>query len=421
MKNKAKNWIRSAIFGAFLFPLGCAQENTSTEKEGPAMASPTFTSFQEDVDFLRQHTDVVILKEPSAAGQIVVSGSLQGRVMTSSSSGTAGRSYGWINRPLFESGDTLEHMNAFGGEERFWLGPEGGQFSIFFKAGQTFDLDNWQTPPLIDITAFDLVSQSESKAVYTKTATLTNYSGFTFEFNINRAIEVLTIGECFSNLQLPRSENIRVVGYQTTNTLTNVGDQSWERETGLLSIWLLGMFNPSPATTIVIPFQPGTEESLGAIVNDTYFGKVPDERLKVGDRAIFFNGDGQYRSKIGLLPTRAKDILGAYDASTQTLTIVKYNKPDGVEAYVNSLWEIQDQPYQGDVLNSYNDGPPEPGAKALGPFYELESSSPALALAPGGSGLHIQWTYHFEGPESELTSIAKHLLGLSLEEIKAAL
>jgi hypothetical protein len=26
----------------------------------------------------------------------------------------------------------VPHINVFGGEDRFWLGPEGGQFSIFF-------------------------------------------------------------------------------------------------------------------------------------------------------------------------------------------------------------------------------------------------------------------------------------------------
>ena len=28
-----------------------------------------------------------------------------------------------------------EHVNVFGGEDRFWLGPEGGQYSIFFVKG----------------------------------------------------------------------------------------------------------------------------------------------------------------------------------------------------------------------------------------------------------------------------------------------
>jgi hypothetical protein len=120
------------------------------------------------------------------------------------------------------------------------------------------------------------------------------------------------------------------------------------------------------------------------------------------------------------LPGRATDIAGAYDAGNNTLTIVQYNKPDGVTDYVNSLWELQDEPYAGDVVNSYNDGPPSPGSKPLGPFYELETSSPALALQVGESGIHIQMTCHLEGDEKDLDPIAIQLLGTSLEEIKNA-
>jgi hypothetical protein len=84
----------------------------------------------------------------------------------------------------------------------------------------------------------------------------------------------------------------------------------------------------------------------------------------------------KYRSKIGLSPKRARKVLGSYDAVNGVLTIVQYNKPEGAADYVNSMWQIQDQPYQGDVVNSYNDGPTAPGGKPLGPFYELETSSP---------------------------------------------
>ena len=70
----------------------------------------------------------------------------QGRVMTSTMGGDTGPSFGWINRELIASGKILPHMNAFGGEDRFWLGPEGGQFSIFFAKGVPFDLEHWFTP-----------------------------------------------------------------------------------------------------------------------------------------------------------------------------------------------------------------------------------------------------------------------------------
>jgi hypothetical protein len=340
--------------------------------------------------------------------------------MTSSSNGENGRSYGWINRDLFQSGDTLAHINPFGGEERFWLGPEGGQYSIFFKKGASFDLENWQTPALIDLEAFELKSQSDNKATYFKDGKIINYSSFSFDLNIERSIEILSRPDIFNTLGLTASEALKVVGYQTTNTLTNTGNVDWKKETGLLSIWLLGMFNPSDATTIVVPFNEGEANVLGPIVNDEYFGKVPAERLIIGKGVLYFNGDGQYRSKIGLSPGRARDIIASYDANSQTLTIVKYQKPEGVTDYVNSLFEIQEEPYRGDVINSYNDGPPEPGKKPLGPFYELETSSPALALKAGESGTHIQQTIHFEGDEEHLNEITIKLLGVSIDEIKAA-
>jgi len=169
------------------------------------------------------------------------------------------------------------------------------------------------------------------------------------------------------------------------NRITNAGQDAWKKESGLLSIWILGMFNPSPRTTIVVPIKPGSESDLGPRVNADYFGRVPPERLVAKENVIFFRGDGQYRSKIGINPRRAKPVLGSYDAANRVLTVVQFTIPAGATDYVNSMWEIQKEPYAGDAANSYNDGPPAPGAKPLGPFYELESSSPAIALAPGQS------------------------------------
>jgi hypothetical protein len=85
------------------------------------------------------------------------------------------------------------------------------------------------------------------------------------------------------------------------------------------------------------------------------------------------------------------------------------------------LWEIQKDPYSGDVINSYNDGPAEPGAKPLGPFYELETSSPAAALPPGGSLSHIHRTFHFEGSIEDLDKLCQATLGVPLQEVVKAL
>jgi hypothetical protein len=171
---------------------------------------------------------------------------------------------------------------------------------------------------------------------------------------------------------------------------------------------------------VVIPFKPGPEADLGPKVNDTYFGKVPPAYLVVKDDVLFFKGDGTHRSKIGISPKRSKGIAGSYDADQRMLTLVTYNVPDRHEGYVNSMWEHQADPFSGDVINSYNDGSPEPGKPPLGPFYELETSSPAAALGPGETMKHIQRTFHLQGTEPQLDAVARKALGVGLSDIAAA-
>ncbi|MGJ8592737.1 MAG: DUF6786 family protein [Aquaticitalea sp.] len=385
------------------------------------LTNKTSNTYADDVVFMKDYIDIIELSHESNNSKVAISAALQGRVMTSSAFGTNGRSYGWINKELFKSKDTLEHINVFGGEERFWLGPEGGQYSIFFKEGTEFILDDWYAPKLIDLEPFEVKSISSNKAVFTKVASLTNYSGFSFDMGIQREVAILSKHDIQKVLGLDSlTESIKTVAYQSTNTMTNLGDFDWSKETGLLSIWMLGMYNHSPQTTILIPYVHGEKSILGEVVNDAYFSKVPSNRLVIKEKCIFFKGDGTHRSKIGLSPMRAKNILGSYDSENCILTIVKYNKPDHTTDYVNSMWEIQDKPFEGDVINAYNDGPPESGAKPLGPFYELETSSSALALKIGESVTHMQLTCHFEGDEAQLDPIIKKLLGVSVAVIKKA-
>jgi len=99
---------------------------------------------------------------------------------------------------------------------------------------------------------------------------------------------------------------------------------------------------------------------------------------------------------------------------------VKFSQPTGAGDYVNSQWKLQSNPYEGDAINSYNDGPPAPGMSPLGPFFEMESSSPAAALAPGESVTHTHRTFHLTGLESQLDSVARSVLGVSLMSVKTA-
>ena len=70
--------------------------------------------------------------------------------MTPTAGGDEGRSYGWINYSFIEAGKKDSQFNVYGGEERFWLGPEGGPYSIYFKEGDEQVYENWVVPPVID-------------------------------------------------------------------------------------------------------------------------------------------------------------------------------------------------------------------------------------------------------------------------------
>ncbi|MHB8901329.1 MAG: DUF6786 family protein [Thermoguttaceae bacterium] len=378
-------------------------------------------NFGEDTAFLKDYTDLIVLSDASGQGKVAVSPAWQGRVMTSTAGGDAGLSFGWINRELIASKKIQQHINVFGGEDRFWMGPEGGQFSIFFAKGARFELADWYTPAAIDTLPFEVVSQSRDRAVFASKFSLTKYSGNKFEVAVNPEVRVLGSEAAWGRLGVPAAEGMGLVAYESDNRITNAGPSAWKKETGLLSVWILGMFNPSPSATIVVPFREGPESELGVKVTSDYFGSIPPERLVVNDDVIFFAADGKFRSKIGINPRRSKAILGSYDADNRVLTIVQFNQPAGVTDYVNSLWKLQDNPYGGDAANAYNDGPPSPGAKPMGPFFELESSSPAAALAPGESLSHIHRTIHLAGTEADLDRVAQATLGVSLAEIKSAL
>ena len=82
--------------------------------------------------------------------QVAVAPAYQGRVMTSTANGPDGASFGYIHRAGVLAGAPQPHMTVLGGEDRFWLGPEGGQYALYFPPGAAFDTDHWQVPEPID-------------------------------------------------------------------------------------------------------------------------------------------------------------------------------------------------------------------------------------------------------------------------------
>ncbi len=398
--------VKTVLLLCSVFFIAC---NSNSKKETNMQQG----SFGYDLEFLRKHhKDLVLLENGDA--KLIVLPAYQGRIMTSTAEGNAGASFGWLNHELIASGKFTEHFSAFGGEERFWLGPEGGQFSIYFKKGVDFKFENWFVPKELDTESFDLVASDKTSAQFEKQMHLDNFSGTAFDLKVNRNISLLNdsaIQQLFGKLPA----GVKAVGFQSDNMITNTGNAEWNKSSGLLSIWILSMLNAGNQTSIAIPYKQGDSATLGKIVTDDYFGKVSAERLKVGDRLILFKADGNQRSKIGLSPARALPMAASYDAVNNVLTIAQFSLPEGKTDYVNSLWEQQQHPFAGDAVNAYNDGPIE--GKQMGKFYELESSSPAAALAPGQSLSHFHRTIHLKGTKADLNTIAQQLLGVGVDAL----
>ena len=266
--------------------------------------------YQEDLDLLKANVKVVELSDEEGRARVAVVPAYQGRVMTSTAGGPDGFSLGWINEELDRLlGDPGAHeplrrrgpllVRARGRAVRRLLregrplrpralaDPGGRRHRALRPPGGQQDPGRLPADGLPDqLLGLHLRPPGRPHRPAARA----------------RRGRVAP-----SASSLP--EGVDVVAFESENRVTNTGSEPWTRETGLLSIWILGMFPPSDGATVVIPFVPGPEEELGPVVNDAYFGKVPADRLVVEDERLFFRADGRYRSKIGIPPRRATPVM----------------------------------------------------------------------------------------------------------------
>lgn len=383
-------------------------------------------SYGEAREFLASSTKLVELTNDRGA-RVAICPEWQGRVMTSTCDGLEGPSFGFIHREFIERGQHDPHFNNQGAEDRMWLSPEGGQFSLWFKPGAQQTLDNWFTPPALNEGPFEIVSREEDPFYrLARRMQFQNASGTPFDLDVNRDVRLLNefdLVRLFGReaTDLMNGAGVKMVGYETINTITNRGP-AMTKEKGLVSIWMLGMLNASPETIVIVPYKPGPEGQLGPVIKSDYFGSVPADRLKITPEAVLFRADANYRSKLGTSQKRARNVLGSIDFAGGVLSIVQFTMPEDPTKhdYMNNMWELpQAEPYVGDVANTYNDGPPAPGKKGLGPFYEIESLSPAKALATGESLTHQHRTLHIKADPNTLARLAKLLLGVDLVTVRS--
>lgn len=399
-----------------IMTLGTVLSACSIEKKTESMKDYKIGTFGYDLQYLNTKDSLVVLTDNNGQAQVIVSPKYQAKVFTSTVNGLEGNSLGYLNYKTFDSKETNEHMNGYGGENRFWIGPEGGRYSVFFESGKEQVYDNWHTPQAIDIEAWKIISSGKRDVWMQKDMEVKNYLGNDMKLSINRKVHLLTTSDIKNMLGITFTDKVKSVAYSTQNTIQNMNNFAWSKETGTICMWMLDMFNTGSKALTIIPFNEGDPNQLGKIATTDYFGEIPCNRIKIKNGILYLKTDGKYRSKLGMSSMRTKSIAANYNPEINRLTITTFDvDPNAI--YLNQEWNPEKDPLIGDVLNAYNDGPLEDGS-IMGPFLEVESASPAAFLKQGEIQVHNHNVFHFVGKDEDLSIISRALLGVSIEEIK---
>ena len=146
-----------------------------------ARVAPPAT-FADDVAFLKQHTQVVVLGDGPGA-RIVVAPAYQGRVMTSTADGS-----GVVRLDRARRG---RQRHASAAHERvrrrgsLLARPRRRPVRALLQAGRSFDLEHWQTPEPFDWGAWDVVAPvGDRGGIRASSMSLVNHSGTPFYIDV---------------------------------------------------------------------------------------------------------------------------------------------------------------------------------------------------------------------------------------------
>jgi len=360
----------------------------------------------------------IVLQGENSGGCLLLAPDLSARIMAVSMDGLDDENFGFVKPEAIANRRGDPQFNAYGGALRWWVGPEGGQFGVALPAGtKNFDLESWHISEEYNGKPFVVAYPQQTigtSALMGTEIMIENASGTWFHLGVACQIKLLDdptkkSGKASQTRKGSRQTGLKHFGYLSETTFENLSHEAMTKKTGLVCIWMLGMYVAGPRTYVLAPFE---RKGTGTIVTDTYFSPdgLSEERLDINKEKgyLVFRTDAKERSKIGLSRSRASTTIRSIDFEKNLLTIWRFPVRPTMP-YVNSLWEHQKRPYAGDVSNAYNDG------GAFGDFYELECSSHALALKPHERFCFPLEIHHYSGRPKGLLRLADRLLGRALD------
>ena len=266
-----------------------------------------------------------------------------------------------------------------------------------------------------------MTERNPQYVVFRREGRLVNYSGTPFEFRLERTIRLLARDAAARELALPVPAELKLVAFESENALDNTGTKAWTKQSGpALDL------DPGDVPAVAAHERgdsasgEGSESAPGRSSTTPTSARCPAIACVVRDGRLLLQRRRQ-------APQQDRPLARARDGRPrqlrrreQVLTIVQLHAARRAPPTTSTrCGRTRRIPTRGDVVNSYNDGPPAPGGKPLGPFYELETSSPAAELEPGGRLTHVHRTFHFQGARAGLDALARELLGVTLDEVEA--
>ncbi len=381
-----------------LLNTGCVKK-----KEKPV----TFTTFLEDLKFVEKFTKPILLK--SGESSILVTPDYEAIILTSTTSGNNGFSNGYLNQTQISENIIHAGGNQYGGEDRLWLAPLGSRFTLFYKQNPIED-ENWFIPKAFDATPFSLNSETSTSLSFQKEVLITNNIGTSFNIRINRDINIFSKTEIEKELNIKIGSALKHVGFQSKNTITNIG-LDWSEEKGLITPWVLGMYKGNNKSTAIFPY---TESDSVTTKISTYLNDIKTDRLIRKNGNVLFKTDGAYRSKIGLKPKNVLPIFGNYDGINEVLTVITFSFRKEERFLSSDDRDLESGLWNGDVINSYNNGENKDG---MATFFELESAAHGKTLKSNENITHTHKTFHFTGDKKELSKLCSKLFNIELKDL----
>jgi hypothetical protein len=378
--------------------------------------------FSETLDLMGDSGNpAVVLQGRKRSRRVLCAPTLVGRVLTSTFDGPQGEGLGWVGVDAILKGPVNPVINNFGGEERFWIGPEGSQFGLHFgNQEQTFA--NYRVPPAMNSQPYEVlgISRGADFVVMRAHTHLRNAADTEFDIDVTRTIKIAD--DC--PYVMGRSGDVDFVGFQSETAVKNVSEHPIRRETGALAAWTPGLFPNGPKTTVIVPFRIHPEVGGGEAIRQDYIkdlcedGQMPAHAWRIADQHALLRADGRVRTKIGVGKRHALNRLGSLDVETGLLTLVTFELYPEMD-YVAPYWRhlSNHELFDGEAVSVYLDGPAASNRNA-GDFYELETLSPALVLGPGESFLHRNRVYHLRGDLADTGAICQLFLKANVNEVK---